>query len=66
MMPRLLKAISLGFLTGIVGLLISPFHFALNIEENKGLGLLFKLRGVRQTPSDLITPINGLVHSMHV
>lgn len=54
MMPRLFKAISLGFLVGILGLLISPFHFMLNIEENKGLGLLFKLREVRQAPSDVI------------
>jgi len=54
MMPRLLKAISLGFLVGIVGLVISPFHFALSIEENKGLGLLFKLRGARQAPSDVV------------
>jgi serine phosphatase RsbU (regulator of sigma subunit) len=54
MMPRCLKAISLGFLVGIVGLVISPFHFALSIEENNGLGLLFKLRGPRQAPSDVV------------
>ena len=54
MIPRLFKAIFLGFLIGIVGLLISPFRFALNIEENAGLGLLFKLRGVRPAPSDVV------------
>ncbi|MCK4987109.1 MAG: hypothetical protein KAS40_16380, partial [Desulfobacterales bacterium] len=54
MMSRLFKAIILGFLIGIVGLLISPFRFALNIEENAGLGLLFKLRGVRPPPSDVV------------
>ena len=43
-MPRLFKAILLGFLVGIVGLVVSLFHFALKFEENTGLGLLFKLR----------------------
>ncbi len=57
MMSRLHKAIFLGFLVGIAGLLISPFHFMLNIEENTGLGLLFKLRGVRQAPSDVVVVI---------
>ncbi|GAG08472.1 unnamed protein product, partial [marine sediment metagenome] len=41
-------------LIGIVGLLISPFRFTLDIEENAGLGLLFKLRGVRPAPSDVV------------
>ncbi len=54
MMSRLFKAIILGFLIGIVGLLISPFRFTLDLEENAGLGLLFKLRGVRPAPSDVI------------
>ncbi|MGD8334416.1 MAG: CHASE2 domain-containing protein, partial [Desulfobacterales bacterium] len=54
MMSRLVKAIILGFLIGIVGLLISPFRFALELEENAGLGLLFKLRGARPAPSDVI------------
>ena len=48
------KAIVLGLLTGIAGLIISPFNFALNLEENTGLGLLFKLRGVRQPSSDVV------------
>ena len=54
MIPRLFKAIFLGFLIGIVGLLISPFRFALDIEENAGLALLFKLRGVRPAPSEVV------------
>jgi serine phosphatase RsbU (regulator of sigma subunit) len=54
MMSRLFKAIILGFLIGIVGLLISPFRFTLDIEENAGLGVLFKLRGVRPAPPDVI------------
>lgn len=54
MMPRLFKAIILGFIVGLVGLLIIPFRFALNLEENTGLGLLFKLRGVTQPSSDVV------------
>ncbi len=54
MKSRLLKAIFFGFLIGIVGLVISLFYFASNIEENTGLGLLFKLRGEGQAPSDVV------------
>ncbi|MBW2706573.1 MAG: hypothetical protein JRD84_09730 [Deltaproteobacteria bacterium] len=54
MMPRLFKAIILGFIIGILGLLMSPFRFALNLEENTGLGLLFKLRGVQQSSSEVV------------
>jgi serine phosphatase RsbU (regulator of sigma subunit) len=54
MMSRLVKAIILGFLIGVVGLLISPFRFVLELEENTGLGLLFKLRGARPAPFDVI------------
>jgi hypothetical protein len=48
MKSRLFKAIILGLAIGLVGLLLSPFRFALNLEENTGLGLLFKLRGEQQ------------------
>ena len=41
-------------LSASLGLLISPFHVALNLEENSGLGLLFKLRGARSAPEDVI------------
>jgi serine phosphatase RsbU (regulator of sigma subunit) len=54
MRPRLFKAIILGLIIGLVGLMVSPFRFALNFEENTGLGLLFKLRGVRQPSSDVV------------
>ena len=54
MMSRLFKAIILGFLIGIVGLMLSPTRFALEFEENTGLGLLFKLRGVRPAPSNVV------------
>ena len=54
MKSRLFKAIILGFIIGFVGLLMSPFRFALNLEENTGLGLLFKLRGVQQPSSEVV------------
>jgi adenylate cyclase len=38
----------------MVGLVVSPFHLTLGIEENIGLGLLFKLRGAGQAPSDVV------------
>jgi serine phosphatase RsbU (regulator of sigma subunit)/CHASE2 domain-containing sensor protein len=54
MNPRLLRAILFGFLIGVVGLVISLFPFAFQLEENMGLGLLFKVRGARQAPSDVV------------
>ena len=38
----------------MIGLVASPFRFTLGIEENTGLGLLFKFRGARQPPSDVV------------
>ena len=55
--PRLLKAVILGLAIGFIGLLLSPFQFMLNLEENTGLGLLFKLRGVEQ-PSDEVVVVS--------
>jgi serine phosphatase RsbU (regulator of sigma subunit) len=51
---RILKAAALGLVVGILGLLISPFQFAMNLEEDTGLGLLFKLRGPRKPPADVV------------
>jgi serine phosphatase RsbU (regulator of sigma subunit) len=51
---RLLKAAALGLVVGIVGMLLSPLPFALSLEEDTGLGLLFKLRGARKAPSDIV------------
>jgi len=48
------KAIVLGFLVGVVGLIVSPFRFSLDVEENTGLGLLFKLRGAGKGPGDAV------------
>jgi len=49
-----LKGVTLGLLTGIVGLVISFSSFGLDIEENVGLEILFHLRGVRKAPSDVV------------
>ena len=55
--PRLRTAIILGLVIGSIGVLLSPFQFMLNIEENTGLGLLFKLRGVEK-PSDKVVVVS--------
>jgi len=54
MKSPLLKALLLGLIIGILGLIVSPFPFSLDLEENTGLGLLFKLRGPRQAPADAV------------
>jgi CHASE2 domain-containing sensor protein len=51
---RLLKAAVLGLVVGIFGLVISPFQFAMSLEEDTGLGLLFKLRGPVKPPTDIV------------
>jgi adenylate cyclase len=53
-MSRPLKAILLGVVIGLAGLIASPFSFFLAIEEDVGLGLLFKLRGAVKGPSDAV------------
>src|SRR5690349_6969830 len=54
MTSRIFKAIPLGLLVAATGLIISfvpQFH---DMEEDTGLGLLFKLRGARHAPSDAV------------
>ena len=53
-MSRLSKAVTVGLVTGIVGLVASLVPVGLHVEENIGLDLLFKLRGAREAPSDVI------------
>src|SRR5437764_1274566 len=53
-MFNLSKAAVLGILTGVVGLLVSLLPFGFELEENVGLDILFKLRGTRQPPSDVV------------
>lgn len=51
-MSRLKKALISGLLTGMVGLILIPFMCYL--EETVGLDLLFRLRGERDVPADVI------------
>ena len=51
---RLYKAIPLGLLVAITGLVTSFFYFSHELEEDAGLGLLFKLRGIRAAPPDAV------------
>jgi adenylate cyclase len=53
-LPRLYKAIPLGLLVAVTGLVMSFFYFWHGLEEDTGLGLLFKLRGVRAAPTDAV------------
>ena len=52
-MSRLFKAAFFGLLIGVAGLVASFFYFAHELEEDAGLGLLFKLRGIRTAPPEL-------------
>jgi adenylate cyclase len=54
MFTRLLKALPLGLLIAVIGIVISFFQFAHELEEDIGLGVLFKLRGPVQAPSDAV------------
>jgi serine phosphatase RsbU (regulator of sigma subunit)/CHASE2 domain-containing sensor protein len=51
---RLLKAIFFGLIIGILGLLAGFSQTISRLDENSGLGLLFKLRGHRTPPSDIV------------
>jgi len=53
-MSGLAKALCFGFLIGIIGVAVSFFQFAHDVEEDMGLGLLFKLRGAKKAPSDVV------------
>ncbi len=48
------KAIILGVITGIFGLIVSISPVGNELEEQTGLGILFKLRGVRHPPPEVI------------
>ena len=54
MFNHALKLSVLGILVGIIGLFISFFQFVHELEEDTGLGLLFKLRGPRRAPADAV------------
>jgi adenylate cyclase len=51
---RLALSVVLGLITGIVGLGVSLAPFGLFLEENIGLDLLFRLRGPRGAPPEVL------------
>lgn len=54
MKPRLVPSAILGLITGIAGLGASLAPFGLYLEENIGLELLFRLRGPRVAPPEVL------------
>ncbi|NNL77944.1 MAG: adenylate/guanylate cyclase domain-containing protein [Desulfobacterales bacterium] len=53
-MSRPFKTVCAGLSIGIIGLVVSLTPFGIEQEENIGLHLLFKLRGTRKAPPDVI------------
>jgi adenylate cyclase len=53
-LTHLFKALVLGVFIGIIGLVIALIPFGLALEEDTGLTILFKMRGARQNPSDVV------------
>jgi len=53
-MSRLSKALIVGLLIGMLGVAATLVPHGLDLEENIGLDLLFKLRGVREAPSEVV------------
>ncbi len=48
------KSIILGLITALVGLTIGIFPFGVSLEEETGLSLLFRLRGSRPVPPEVV------------
>jgi signal transduction histidine kinase len=48
------RAVIVGLLTAVLGLGISYLPFGSDLEENIGLNLLFKMRGTRQAPPQVV------------
>ncbi len=65
-MRRLLKATAAGLVVGIFGLMLSLTPFGQKLEENAGLHLLFKLRGVRRAPADVIVIMLDKASARHL
>ena len=53
-MSRSRKAILAGLCIGFIGLVTGVTPFGIYMEDNYGLHLLFRLRGVRQVPPDVV------------
>jgi adenylate cyclase len=53
-MSRLIKAVCAGLVTGFIGLVVSVTPLGIAQEENIGLHLLFKMRGARNAPPEVM------------
>ncbi|MBI5632285.1 MAG: adenylate/guanylate cyclase domain-containing protein [Nitrospirae bacterium] len=53
-MSRVTKSIILGLITALAGLVIGIFPFGVSLEEETGLSLLFRLRGSRPVPPEVV------------
>ena len=53
-MRRHLQTLGIGLLVGLSGILFSALPVGFAWEEDAGLGVLFKLRGQRPAPSDVV------------
>ena len=53
-MALLSKATIAGLVVGALGLVISLTPFGASLEEDLGLHLLFKIRGPRRAPTDVV------------
>jgi adenylate cyclase len=53
-MTRIFKALAWGCAVGLMGLVFSFTHMARSFEEDLGLDLFFKLRGIQQPPTEAV------------
>jgi adenylate cyclase len=53
-MSRVLKAALFGLAVGLTGVIVSFSQISHDIEEHAGLALLFKLRGLREPPLEVV------------
>ncbi|NOZ25464.1 MAG: adenylate/guanylate cyclase domain-containing protein [Nitrospirae bacterium] len=53
-MSKLLKSVVLGLVAGVLGIVLSLTAFGHSMEESLGLSMLFKLRGKREAPPDVV------------
>jgi adenylate cyclase len=53
-LSRITKSIILGLITALAGLIIGIFPFGVSLEEETGLSLLFRLRGSRPVPPEVV------------
>ncbi|MGH7263825.1 MAG: CHASE2 domain-containing protein [Candidatus Rokuibacteriota bacterium] len=65
-MPRPLQALLLGLITAATGLLAGAVPWTVDLEETFGLDLLFRFRGVRPPPAEVlvIAVERGSAHSL--